>query len=136
MLVIAFFKDTRSILVDVADVLPEGSPLLALEAHQRLHNALRAAGYEETPVSFGALGYGIDLVVGEVETASLVDLIAASDEFAGDEGAPEAMKLAEDLDATGVWAPVICEPLATMIEDLEAETFPETTEPTEPPAGG
>jgi hypothetical protein len=117
MLAIVFFQESRPILVELEAV--ENPP-----AHERIVTVLQASGYEETPSSFVLLAAGQDVVIGEVETASLADLGAAKD---GDAVSPEhsCEAWAEELDVVGVWAPVVPSPLADLIEAAEAAAFPE-----------
>lgn len=138
MLAIVFFQESRPILVELEAV---ENP----SAVERISAVLQASGYEETPASFVLLAAGQDVVVCEVETAALADLAATKDEgdppsadwrraleadYARDrhgvrsEAGPREV-FAEELDAVGVWAPVVPSPLADLIEAAEAAAFPE-----------
>jgi hypothetical protein len=112
MLVITLFQDTPSILVALSDVSTDPPR----EVHERVLSALQAAGYEDVPSSFAVVAAGpMDLVICEIVTTSLADL-------ALEKGGNESKAIEEfavDLDAVGVWAPVIAEPLATLVESLE-----------------
>lgn len=116
MLAIVFFQESRPILVSI-DSNPEAASI-----HEAILGALKQSGYEETPASFVALAVGQDVVIGEVETVSLADLgsVRFKDNFETD-----FTFFADELDATGVWSPVMPSPLAELIEAAEDAAFPD-----------
>jgi hypothetical protein len=120
MLAIVFFQESRSVLVELDAV--ENPP-----AVDRITAALAASGYEETPSSFVLLAAGQDVVIGEVETVSLGDLLdvwGSNRALAEQDLVSDFLKSADSADGA-VWAPALPSPLADLIEAAETAAFPE-----------